>query len=179
MKPVIIGLMGFGGAGKSTVADRLVAAHGFERYHLLTPGKQMLRALLREFGYDAATIERYVEGDLKRAVIPELTVTSTEAQQHIGTELGRNLWNERVWLDHWLRWAQGRRAVVQESVRSADEAEAIRERGGVLVEVRRPGVGPLSGHSSESLPAAPDQVLVNAGNLAELAGMVDSLVRAL
>ena len=47
-----------------------------------------------------------------------------------------------------------------------EKAAAIREMGGVIIEVRRPGVGPLSGHKSEVLPIDdPDHVLHNDGTI--------------
>jgi len=77
--PQIIGLMGYAGAGKSAVARILCDEHGFVSPHIGRPLKRMLGALLDEIGYDAATIARYIDGDLKRSIIPELGVTSTEA----------------------------------------------------------------------------------------------------
>jgi hypothetical protein len=169
---MIVGLMGYAGAGKSTVARHLCEAHGFVAPHIARPLKLMLGTLLDEIGYDEATIARYIDGDLKRSVIPELGITATEAQQTLGTEWGRNCVRADFWLSLWLAKADflvasGSR-VVQESVRYANEAEALRARGAILIEVRRPGVGPLSGHSSERLPAEPDHVLLNDADLSAI-----------
>ncbi|MBS7699132.1 MULTISPECIES: hypothetical protein [unclassified Chelatococcus] len=177
---MIIGLMGYAGAGKSEVARHLRERHGFTAPHIGRPLKQMLGALLREIGYDEATIVRFVDGDLKRDLIPELGITSTEAQQTLGTEWGRNCVGADFWLSLWLakvdRVIQGGGRVVQESVRFANEVEALRQRGALLVEVRRPGVGPLSDHPSEVLPGAPDLVLRNDGSIADLRSAVDAIL---
>lgn len=178
---MIIGFIGYGGAGKSEAAKHLRQRHGFVSPHIGHPLKQMLRALLSEFGYNPYMIDRYLEGDLKREIIPELQVTSTQAQQHIGVELGRTLWHDRVWIDAWCRrvdehLAAGR-SVANESVRFANEAEEIRARGGVIIEIRRPGVGPLpGGHVSEVLPCQPDTLLHNDGPVEILRTRIDGLV---
>ncbi|MBS7738493.1 MULTISPECIES: hypothetical protein [unclassified Chelatococcus] len=140
--------------------------------HIGRPLKQMLAALLREIGYDEATIVRFVDGDLKRDLIPELGITSTEAQQTLGTEWGRQCVADDFWLSLWLakvdRVIRAGGHVVQESVRFANEVAALRQRGAFLVEVQRPGVGPLSDHPSEVLPGEPDLVFQNDGTLNEL-----------
>ncbi|GHE51159.1 hypothetical protein GCM10019059_07980 [Camelimonas fluminis] len=168
---MLIGLMGYAGVGKSTVARILCAEHGFVAPHIASPIKTMLGALLRSTGYDAQTVARFVDGDLKREIIPELGVTATEAQQTIG-DWGR-VCRPDLWLSLWLAKADAIIAaggrVVQESVRFADEATAIKARGGILIEVRRPGFGPLSAHASEAVPSAGDIILDNCNCPTDLA----------
>ncbi|CAH1672363.1 deoxynucleotide monophosphate kinase family protein [Chelatococcus asaccharovorans] len=177
---MIIGLMGYAGAGKSEVARHLRERHGFETPHIGRPLKRMLAELLRDIGYDEATIIRFVDGDLKRSLIPELGITSTEAQQTLGTEWGRNCVGADFWLSLWLgkvdRVIQSGGRVVQESVRFANEVDSLRQRGALLVEVQRPGVGPISGHPSEVLPARADLVLQNGGTIADLRSAVDAVL---
>lgn len=173
---MIIGLMGYAGAGKSEVARHLCERHGFVAPHIGRPLKQMLAALLREIGYDEATIVRFVDGDLKREVIPELGITSTAAQQTLGAEWGRDCVGADFWLSLWLtkvdRVISDGGHVVQESVRFANEVEALRQRGALLVEVRRPGVGPISDHPSEVLPGVADFVIDNDGTIADLGNAI-------
>lgn len=176
---MIIGIMGYAGAGKSEVAKILRERHGFVTPHIKAPMAGMLRTLLRHVGHDEATCDRYIDGDLKRAVIPELGVTSTYAQQTLATDWGRRCIRDSLWLDLWCRVVDPALAcggqVALESCRFPDEAAAIRARGGLLVEVRRPGVGPLSSHESESIPVEPDLVIANAGSLQDLADRVARL----
>ena len=178
---MIIGLMGYAGAGKSEVARYLRERHGFEAPHIGRPLKRMLAELLREIGYDEATIVRFVDGDLKRDLIPELGITSTEAQQTLGTEWGRDCVGADVWLSLWLakvdRVIRDGGHVVQESVRFANEVEALRQRSALLVEVRRPGIGPLSDHPSEVLPGEPDLIIQNDGTIDVLRDKVESATR--
>lgn len=176
---MLIGLMGYAGVGKSTIAQALCRDHGFVAPHIATPIKGMLTALLREAGYEEQTIARYIDGDLKRQAIRELGITSTEAQQALG-DWGRHVRRD-LWLSMWLAKADAILAsggrVVQESVRFVDEADAIRSRGGILVEVRRPGYGPLSGHPSEAVPAVADRVIDNGGCEGALFSRLPALCR--
>ena len=52
---MLIGLMGYAGVGKSTVARILCAEHGFVAPHIAAPIKTMLGALLQSTGHDAQT----------------------------------------------------------------------------------------------------------------------------
>lgn len=176
----IIGLIGYAGAGKSEAARYLREIHGFQTPHIGRPLKAMLAALLWEIGYDDETVARYVDGDLKREVIPELGVTSTYAQQTLGTEWGRDCIAPDFWLSLWLAkadraLAEGGR-IVQESVRFTNELDALRARGALIVEIRRPDVGPISDHASEVLPGEPDVVIDNGGSKADLCAKLDKLL---
>lgn len=181
MMPRLIGLMGFAGAGKSEVARHLCAAHGFVAPHIKAPFAAMFATLLREIGYGEEMIARIIDGDLKRAIVPELGVTSTQVQQDLGTAFGRNCIRPTIWLDLWCakvdRLLAAGIPVVLESCRFPVEAEVIKARGGVLVEIRRPGFGPLNAHESERVPAPADWVLNNDGTLDDLRRQADRLVR--
>lgn len=179
-RPRIIGLAGYGGAGKTAVANILRREHGFEGPHIKTPLRATCATLLREAGIPETMIDRYLDGDLKRETIPEFRRSGTELQQFAGTELGRDFCYPDLWLDLWLKRVDGILSaggrVVQESVRFKNEADAIRSRGGIIVEVRRPGVAALpGGHKSEEIPTTADAIIVNDGSLLDLAAAVAKL----
>lgn len=170
---MIIGLQGYAGSGKSTVAQYLATKHGFARRHIKQPIADMVRVLLQSSGVPESLVDDYVDGRFKRTPIPELgNHTPTEIQQFLGTEFGRNFIHPDIWLDIWSAWAAGHERVVQESVRFANEAE----RCDVIWEVRRPGYEALNGHVSEALPAKESVVLVNDGTEADLFAHVDRLL---
>lgn len=79
--------------------------------------------------------------------------------QVLGTEAGRNIIGERMWVDAMKpeiieHLACGRHVVVT-NTRFANEAEAVDEMDGVTVLISRPGVGPVNGHASDSGEAFP------------------------
>jgi hypothetical protein len=174
---MIIGLQGYAGSGKSTVASYLVERYGFARRHIKFPLAKMFVSLLIDSGLGEThdQIERYVNGDLKRTPIPEIGGrTATEIQQFLGTEFGRNFIHPDLWLDIWSVWAAGHERVVQESVRFANEAE----RCDVVWEIRREGYGAHNGHVSEGLPCAEPVILWNNGSVEELYRQVDEQLGA-
>lgn len=180
-KARLVGLMGYGGAGKSEVAKAL-RGHGFTALHIKTPLRDMAAVLLRHTGYSDPEIDSYLDGDKKRDTIPALCRSGTEVQQFLGTEFGREFCYAGLWLDIWKRRARtlldGGTSVSQESVRFPNEAAAIREMGGVIIDVKRPGIGPLSGHKSEVLPIDdPDVVIQNNGTIFDLQMQVATWLR--
>lgn len=178
---MLIGLTGYGGVGKTAIANILREQHGFGGPHIKAPFANMTRTLLREAGIAEDMIERYVDGDLKRAVIPEIGKDATYLQQTLGFDWGRDLIRPDIWLDLWMKkvslFEAAGGSVVQESVRAQNEVDSIRACRGWIVEVRRPGVGPLpGGHRSEFLIPDPDRVVSNDGSLDELATKVAELL---
>lgn len=169
---MIIGLQGYAGSGKSTVADYLERKHGFARRHIKQPIADMVGVLLVHAGVRRP--EAYIDGALKREPIPELGGRSaTELQQLLGTEFGREFIHPDLWLDIWTAWAAGHERVVQESVRFANEAD----RCDVVWEIRRPGYEALNEHVSEALPCErPDAVLDNSGGVEALYDTVDRIL---
>jgi hypothetical protein len=140
-----IGLSGFAGAGKTTVALYIEQKYGYERRHIAEPLRRMLASLLRDFGMREDEIERYLTGDLKESIIPCLGITSRQAQISIGTEWGRVQVRPDLWADLWARQAlSSDRPVMNDSVRFPNEEEAICDAGGITILVTRPGRGPAA-----------------------------------
>src|SRR5688500_863790 len=100
---MIIGFIGYGGSGKSTATSYLRNRHGWVTPHIGWPLKRMAHVLLDECGYSPEEAHSYIDGDKKRDVIPFLGKSGTELQQYLGTEFGRRLIREDLWLDLWCR----------------------------------------------------------------------------
>lgn len=173
---MIIGLQGYAGSGKSTVATYLAERHGFARRHIKQPIADMTRVLIRAAmpRLSDRDIDACIDGIYKRTPIPNLGhKTPTDLQQFMGTEFGRNFIHPDIWLDIWSAWAGGHERVVQESVRFANEAD----RCDVIWEIRRPGYEALNGHVSEALPCdAPDAIIENNGDLGKLYADIEWLL---
>lgn len=141
----LIAFTGLAQAGKTTAAD-LFCRVGFEKFSFATPLKQMLRVLTDAVDKDSRP--------------PELCgKTLREALQTLGTDWARNM----IGPDIWVQVARSRlaamlarpdiRGVVCDDVRFPNEAELIRELGGVVVLVSRPGLVQMSHASEGGLPA--------------------------
>lgn len=140
-----IGLSGFAKSGKTTAAEYLQQRHGYTRLHIAAPLREMLFALLNKgFGMSGYDIHRYLEGDLKEAVIPCLGVTSRHAQISLGTEWGRKQINDDLWVNAWKYTASGVAAPMNDSVRFPNEEATIRDMGGFTIMIVRPECGPAA-----------------------------------
>lgn len=141
-KVTVVGLSGFAQSGKTTAALYLEKKYRIRRKHIAEPLRAMLAVLLKANGMSSDMITRYLEGDLKESVIPELGVTSRYAQITLGTEWGRELISNDLWANTWERGIEDGEPVMNDSVRFPNEADAIRRRGGVVIMIKRPGTKP-------------------------------------
>lgn len=175
---VIVGLRGDAGCGKDTVASILVERHGFRLVKFADGLRACLLALdpiVDASGFSppvrlsAAVAEREWDGAKARYV------EVRELLQRMGTEVGRNVIDPDLWVNLAVRDIERGGDVVVSDVRFPNEVQAIRNRGGVVALVRRPGTRDPSQawrqHVSESALAGdvPDAVLQNDGTLDELA----------
>lgn len=151
----MIGLAGPGGVGKSTTAKAICArwnrgAHLPISFAL----KRMLEAYyLAVSDLPHSEIWERLDGELKREPCPYLGgKTPTYAMQTLGTEWGRDLIDPELWTKAWQRRAEMLIAEgvvpINDSVRFDNEAQMIRDAGGIVV--RLYGRGDLaSDHVSE------------------------------
>lgn len=170
---MIIGLTGFAGSGKTTVARHLVTGHGFTLVKFAGPLKGMLRAL--------ALNDREIEGDLKEVPSEKLNGRSPrEAMQLLGTEWGRKYFGEDFWVKLGITTANGivkfGGKAVLDDCRFPNEAEAIRQAGGYVIRIARQGVGPINAHASDNQEIWPDWVIPNDYSIEELIEMTDGLM---
>jgi hypothetical protein len=179
----LIGLVGYAGSGKSTAADGLTALMGYKRVKFADPLKEALRAILRCAGTDPKVIERMVEGDLKEVPADELCGrTPRYAMVTLGTEWGRGMIASNFWINLYVTRVErlrymGHISIVVDDARFPNEFMTIKELGGKLIKVIRPGLVPDLTHESERHVefAIPDYVVVNGRKKADLG---DAMVHA-
>jgi hypothetical protein len=166
----LIGLVGLRRSGKDTAAAALVQKLGYVNVKFADPLKNMLRSFLNECGYDAVMIERMIEGDLKEEPAFAFGWKSTRhAMKTLGTEWGRDLIHQDVWVRAAIESAKQYRKVVISDVRFPNEAAAIKAAGGHIIKIVRNGLT-VDSHPSESLiETLPfDVAISNGGTIQDL-----------
>lgn len=187
---MIIALSGYGGAGKDSVADVLVEHHGFKRYAWADTLRIAAEALnpIVDMALDGKPI-RYQDAielvgyNEAKSQFPEVRTIL----QRLGTEVGRNLISDTVWVDATLRRIE-RECVSDDDIvftdtRFLNEASAVKDAwvSSYVVRVNRPGVGPAGDHPSETAldDYDFDHTINNNGTLDDLVGPVESLYKSL
>src|SRR5438552_1596949 len=121
-----------------------------------------------------------IEGHLKEKP-SELLCGKTPrwAMQSIGTEWGRNLIGGEIWVNAWKRAIEGYPLVVVDDVRFPNEAQAIKDAGGLLLRVIRPDQdnGGNLVHASEVQDFVVHATVYNRGSLSDLDKLVDELAQ--
>ena len=155
------------GCGKTTAASLFIE---HQRVSFATPLKRAVWRLL-----DGLNLEgfRYARTD-KEAIIPEIGVSARHMMQTLGTEWGRACIHPDFWV--MIARAETQRimvyggSVVIDDVRFPNEATMIRDLGGELWRIERPGVIYSGDHSSEGGldDITPDRVIVNDGTITQL-----------
>lgn len=145
---MIIGVCGFIGSGKDTIADYLVNVHGFRRESFANTLKDAVSAV---FGWDRVMLEgRTKEARewreqvdpwwAERLNIPNLT--PRWVLQYWGTEVCRKGFNDDIWiasLENKLRTSKDN--IVISDCRFPNEIASIKKAGGSIVRVDR-GIQP-------------------------------------
>ena len=147
---MIIGLCGQAGCGKSTAAAFL-EREGFVPLALAAPLYEALAAIT------GIPVESLQDRATKELPIPGIGKSPRYLLQTLGTEWGRGMVSQTLWIDRLMRqvehWAAAGRGVTVCDVRFNDEAEAIIAAGGRIWRVYREEHwigGEAARHSSEA-----------------------------
>lgn len=125
---VLIGLVGRKHSGKDTFADYLVNHYGFTKQAFAGPVKEICRVMF------LLTPEQLEDPQQKETVDKRWGLSPRQMMQKVGTDMVRQVWDENFWLKNMdLRLCDG--DVVISDVRFPNEAQYIRDRGGVLVRI--------------------------------------------
>lgn len=187
----LIGIHGAPRSGKDTIAA-VLASHGYTRLAL---ADALRSELAHVFALTLQTLileahPRLAGGDMdprgERWQALALQALETKAlpalrplMQEFGTEDRRHAFGMNYWITRWSAEAtkRGASAYVVPDIRYGNEAAWVRERGGRLWRVTRPGADPVNTHASETALAdwpQWDVEIVNDGTVAELAAKVEA-----
>jgi hypothetical protein len=144
--PRIVGITGVAGSGKDTVAGRLTRQH---HYHIFKFADPLKRAIEGMFGLSPDIWEDRVA---KESAIPWLGHSPRYLAQTLGTDWGRTLVCEDVWLLLMHRRLETHKdwRIVIPDVRFDNEAELIWQNGGVVIKLQRDAAAPVNEHASEA-----------------------------
>lgn len=182
---ILIGLCGAAGSGKGSAAKRLVDGYGYLELAFADPIYQAVSAIT------GMSVPLMKKRSNKEAPLPHCGGKSPrELLQLLGTEFGRGMIHEDIWVMRTMRTValarkEGAEGCVITDVRFDNEAVAIREEGGFILEITRPGAGCLTGgaasHSSEAGIGREHifATIRNDGTLADLDAAVDAAVSGL
>jgi hypothetical protein len=141
---MIIGVCGFIGSGKDTVADYLTNFHGFRRESFANSLKD---AVAQVFGWDRTMLEGRTKQArewreqvdpwwAKRLNMPNLT--PRWVLQYWGTEVCRKAFHDDIWiasLENKLR--NSKDDIVISDCRFPNEIKSIKDAGGIVIRVKR------------------------------------------
>jgi len=138
----LIAFTGTKGSGKDT-AGSAFTDRGYRNVKFADALKCMIHVLLMYRGATADYAYRCIEGDLKEVPCPLLEgKTPRYAMQKLGTEWGRDLIGEGLWVNSFkdkVNDPNDNRPVVCTDCRFPNEVDTIRELGGHLVRINRAG----------------------------------------
>lgn len=187
---MLIGLKGYKGVGKDTVADYLVSKHGYTKMAFADKLKDAVAGL---FGISRQQVDHYKDNqgnsiDLvevhldisvpSRKHASEYVFTWREFLQRFGTEMGRNVFGQDFWVEQLVqRLPRIEGNIVITDARFENEARKVKELGGCMVEISRPGCEPDGHASEEPLPEEMiDYKISNDGTMEQLYDDVDWII---
>lgn len=180
--PTLVALSGYATAGKDAAAAALIA-DGWRRLSFADVLRSFLyaqnpvvltgRLWWKRYEHLTDVIDRIGWDEAKRRY-PSVRAL----QQRTGTDAGRAILGDSVWVDAAFGTMTPTDRVVVTDVRFPSELEAVRSRGGVVVRIDRPGVGPVNAHESETAldSAAFDAYVLNDGSLLDLHAAIRGVV---
>jgi hypothetical protein len=164
---LLIGVIGKKQSGKDTVANHLVTKYGFQKYSLADPMKIACRHIF-------LMSDEQLWGDQKEVIDMRYNTTPRKILQVMGTELFQyDIYNHipemaggvkprELWINRFKLWYSKKidpnvaikqrlsKHIVISDVRFPHEAKIIKELGGFLIKVFRPGENKkIDGHPSE------------------------------
>lgn len=155
----------------------VLANHGFERISFADAIRDALYTLdpyvTEGSGLRLSTLVDTLGWDAVKVQYPEVR----RLLQVFGTEVAREQWDDQFWVNLGFSKMRPEGRYVITDVRFPNEAEAVKQHGGELWRVDRPGIGPVNNHASDNhiSQIEVDAVVKNDKSLDDLRPEVDRL----
>lgn len=171
----IVGLTGLPRSGKDSFAEHLCRFYGYKAFAFAGPLKvaaaELLdRPLSHAFGLD---------GFDREEIMPEWGFSMREFLQKLGTECMRVQIRQDFWIKRMeisLKKLPPKAKVVITDVRFENETKMIRDLGGMMIQINRPGLVKSDHPSDAGVKILETETIVeNCGTLEQLHEVVDAL----
>ena len=127
---MIVAFQGQAGSGKDTAAEHLSKEYGFKRISFADPLRSVCKTV---FGL---TNDELFDRQLKERELDRWPyISPRQILQMVGTEMFRTHF-PGVWINAFMKIARQHSNVVVADLRFPDEAEAVKNLGGVIIRVR-------------------------------------------
>ena len=169
---MLIGLGHTARVGKDTCGALLAKHHGYQ----VIAFADALRELVYHTDPAVRSIVDRIGWDEGKQAYPDLV---RKALIDVGNH-ARRILGEDVWIQAAFNRIESDRAVITD-VRYPNEVQAVKDHGGIVVKVTRPGCEPLPNVADQALADFDewDGVLDNAGTVDDLRGLIDAWMELL
>lgn len=187
----IIGIAGYARSGKDTLGGILVEEHGFEQRSFAAALKDVLYAtnpmvytdkMRITTGDEFISVQALVDlvGWDKAKEISPGPFGVRGLLQRLGTEGGREVLGQNVWVDAAMSTLEPGGSYVFTDMRFPNEYEAVRGAGGLCARIYRLNAAPVNPHISETAldTYAFPYIVRNDGTIDDLREIARTLVRA-
>jgi len=151
MNKFIIGLSGWARSGKDSVGDVLQGEHEFARRAFADPMRDSMYKLnpLVTIVMDAPMLRLQDAVDGYGWDWAKENTDARRLLQIYGTEIGREMFGENFWVDQAFKGLEELRQIVFTDTRFPNEAQRVKDSGGTVWRITRPGVEAANDHASE------------------------------
>jgi hypothetical protein len=174
MNKQIVGITGLKRSGKDTSAEYLVNRYAFDRYSFAQPLKDMISVLMNCVDSN----DKYFSELHKEENIPGINASYRKLTQTIGTEWGRHMIDDNIWVNMLAANTEYVDKIVISDVRFDNEAKWVKKNGGIIIKVTRPVLkSSKDNHPSEQGidESYIDHNIINDGTIDSLHSKLDAI----
>ena len=158
--PVIVGVTGVAGSGKSTFTDLILKITSEDEVEELAFATPLKKAAMELFVFKHKDV---YDPKLKEVVDPRWGKSPRQILQWLGSEVLRDQFDKDFLiknLEHRIE-ASGASIIIVSDVRFDNEAEFVKSHGGILVRITRPSLAKKEGEVHQSEKGVKDEYITH------------------